>query len=524
MQFTPTLRREVGSGVATGAPAPRSITERSTHDLCEQFVLARTLDAPSGWDSQVIAGWTLATHPTLPVVTVDDPHGTPIGWLLGYPITPEAELLVDGGRITMSADPLDLVEELGGRFLAVFAGTEQPRIYPDAAGTYASVYCPSLGIAASTPSLIPYDTTTLDRTELVEQLDIPWTGSMYPVGLTPRHGIHRLLPNHHLDLQRWEMVRHGPRWDPPGTVTVEEAASRIAAVTRRNLAALLGRFPCSLPLTAGRDSRMLLACSRQWSEELELYTVALPGLEAATDCGVAARISRRMGLYHRRIRMRPPDDDDLERWLHRTAGSVGEPRGWAGSTTYRSIDRRRVRLLGNIGDIARRAYVTSGDRADDTITPERLVVHALRHRGTLTPGQARAAASPVVLDQLDRWIQQVGTTDALQILDMFYLENRIGCWAGVWAHAEYYGPGFTIFPTAHRDIVADMMAIPRADRDAGTLFVEVIRQQWPELLAWPFNTAPRGVLVSQFPRRAVGGVRRRVRARIADRRGAGGAP
>jgi len=494
------------------------VTERgSPDDLCEQFVLAGTLDGPPGWATHCIGDWTLAAHPTLPVVTVADPAETTIGWLLGYPITSEGELLVNDSRITLGGEPLELVDALGGRFLALFVGTTNPAIYPDAAGTYSSVYCPSLRMAASTGALIPYDTTTTDHTELVEQLGIPGTTSMLPVGLTSRRGIHRLLPHHHLDLQRWEMVRHGPTWEPSGTATVEEAAARVAAATQRNLSALIGSFPCYLPLTAGRDSRMLLACSREWSAELASYTVALPGLDAATDCHVAARIARGAGIDHQRLRLRPPQADDLERWMYRTSCSVGEPRGWAANTTFRALDRRRVRLLGNIGDIARRAYVTPDDHADDTITVERLLVHALRHRGQLTSGQALAAASPTVLDQLDRWIQQVETDDALQILDMFYLENRIGCWAGVWSYAEYFGPGFTIFPTCHRDIVADVMAISRRDRAEGTLFVEVIRQQWPELLGWPMNVAPRRVELSQFPRR----VARRLR-RVGGRLGTAG--
>lgn len=481
---------------------PRGLAERrSPVELSDQFVLSRTVAAPEGWTNLTLGTWTLAHHPTLAVVSIDDDRGVQVGWLLGYPVTSDGELLTTGSHVTLTAgvQPDDLVGDIGGRFLAIFIVTATPSIYPDACGSYSSVYCPVLEMAASTPALIPYDTATTDRTELIEQLGIPWTNSMYPVGLTPRHGIHRLLPHHHLDLDRWVVDRHGPNWRPSGTTTAEEAAHHIARITTRNIGAIIERFPCYLPLTAGRDSRMLLACARQWTSDLELYTLDLPGLVGANDRHVAAQIARTLGLEHHIVPNLPARNEDLEIWMHRIAYSVGEPRGWQATTARRTLDTNRVRLAANIGDIARRAYATPADSSDSVITPDRLVVHALRHRGTLTAGQAAASASPVILEQLEHWIDQAGTTDALQLLDMFYLENRIGSWAGVFPYADYYGPGFTIFPMCHRDVVANMMEVPHHVRQEGSLLVEVTRQAWPELLAWPFNAPTRQLRVRGLP-------------------------
>jgi hypothetical protein len=224
-------------------------------------------------------------------------------------------------------------------------------------------------------------------------------------------------------------------------------------------------------------------------------------------------MARRLDLEHRRVPMRIADDTDLERWMYRISCSVGEPRGWQATTAHRTLDRNRVRLGGNIGDIARRGYRTPEDEPDSVITPDRLVVHALRHRGTLTPGQAAAAESPVIREQLEHWIEHAGTTDALQLLDMFYLENRIGSWAGVFPYAEYRGPGFTIFPMCHREVVSKMIEVPQHVRQDGSLLVEVTRQTWPELLAWPYNTPTRHVRIRELPRR----VRNRLSAAGASR-------
>ena len=496
---------------------PRELAERgSPVDLCEQFVLSRTVDAPDGWSTVSVGAWRLAYHPTLPVVSIDYDDGPQVGWLLGYPITSDGELVRAGEHVTMGSgvEPVDLVGELGGRFLAIFVQTATPSVYPDACGTYSSVYCPTLEMVASTPGLIPYDTTTTDRTELIEQLGIPWNNSMYPVGLTPRHGIHRLLPHHHLDLDRWVMTRHGPDWGPRGSTSVDDAVDQIGRITTRNIGAIREHYPCYLPLTAGHDSRMLLACARQWASDLELYTLEFPALDAANDCHVAAQIASRLGLSHRHVPLRPASDEDLELWMYRVSCSVGELRGWQATTSYRALDPNRVRLLGNIGDISRRAYWTPEDTADGEITLDRLVAHALAHCARPSPAQVAAAGSPVVREHVERWVAHAGTTDALRLLDMLFVENRLGAWAGIFPYAEYYGPGFTIFPMSHRDVVTAMMQVSDQVRLDETLLDEVTEELWPELSAWPYNTPTRQLRIRQFPRR----VERRLRSLASSRR------
>jgi hypothetical protein len=342
----------------------------TTADLCEQFVLSRSLDTPDGFETEHLASWRLAHHPTLPVIAIRDadqrtggPDADRVGWLLGYPVTSDGVLLRNGSNVTVGADedPLAFVESLGGRFLAVFVNCRNPAIYPDAAATYGSVFCRSLEVAASTPGLVPYADTTGDREGLVEQLGIPLTDSMYPLALTPRHGVCQLLPNHHLDLRTWTMVRHGPRWQERGSINVDDSVSRIAEIIRRNIHAMMDAYPCYLQLTAGSDSRMLLACARERSSELATYTLRIPDLSGMNDAKIAARLSGRAGVPHQAVAMPKPDHDDLDRWMYRTSCGVGEVRGMRAATALRSLDRSRAHLGGNIGDLAHNDYWATVD-------------------------------------------------------------------------------------------------------------------------------------------------------------------
>ncbi len=500
---------------------PREVAlSGATTDLCEQFVLSQATDAPEGFHNETLSSWTLAHHPTLPVITIlsdtcpSDGDARQLGWLLGYPITSAGRLLGTGSTVTVAdADPVAFVDSLGGRFLAVFVDGPTPAIYPDAVGSYSSVFCPDLGIAASTPGLIPYEETTGDRLDLVDQLRIPWTNSMYPLGLTPRHGVHRLLPNHHLDLTDWTMVRHGPNWHERGSVSIDESVSRVAAIVKRNIAAVTDTHPSYLQLTAGNDSRMLLACAREWRSDLATYTLKFPDLGGMNDARVAARLSELAGVSHRVVPTDHPDPADLEMWVYRTSCSVGEPQGWRAATAYQSLERSRAHIAGNVGDLARIGYWATIGRSGRPVTPEQLAAHALAHRlPRLNPGQQRAAASTTVLEEIERWRDTSGAPDALALLDLLFVENRLACWAGIWPYAQYYGPGFTYFPMNHREVIDLMMGLPEAVRRGEKFNQMVIRQEWPELLDVPFNTPSRSVRLAQLPARVERGLRRRVRS------------
>jgi hypothetical protein len=468
-------------------------------DLCEQFVLSTSVDVPDGWVPRRLGTWQMAHHPTLPVIDIDRPATTDgeaatVGWLLGYPITAEGRLLGDGTTIPLLAEPADLADDLGGRFLMIITDTECPAIYPDAVGSYSSVYCPSLRIAASTPALIPYASTTTDRHELIEQLGIPWTTGTFPFGMTSRHGVERLLPNHHLDLSNWTMVRHGPRRRyERGEISVEETADRIATIVRRQIDAIMDHIPCHLPLTAGNDSRMLLACAGHRRHELALYTVDIPDLDGATDVATAAAIARRFDLNHRRLPIVRTTAEDRERWLHRTGCSVGERRGIDATTSYRTLDRGRARLNGQIGDFSRNVYRLPTDHEGTRLTLERLALQAASHhdvdyRTSIRPGKIRFSLSPAVLEYVERWMHGVAEPDALRVLDLAYVEKVVAAWAGVWVYAEYFGPGFTIFPMCHSEVTALIMGLPDDVRRKENFNQILIAREWPELLDIPVNT------------------------------------
>jgi hypothetical protein len=449
--------------------------------LIGQFVLSAGENrAPPGWVSDRIGDWCLGRHPALPAMRLSGGDGRTQGWMLGYPISVAGTLLSDGDVVPVSAQALasdDALEAFiygfGGRFAAIVVDPH-PRCYLDPCGSLSAVYCAHQRMVASTLSLIPYDAHTRDRVELAFAIGIPYTEGMYPLDMTPRYRVERILPNHYLDLCTWRTVRHWPTGPLATAASVDEAVADIATLVKRNIGALIAATPTYLKLTAGWDSRMLLACARAWARSLEFFTAEIGDEGAATDCDTARRIAKRFGLRHRVLPREQARDEDLEEWMFRIGYSTSERRGWQAVTMYKRLPGGHAVLAGNAGEVARAYYWSAADTEATAITPERLVAHCECPLEEEPLARARA------------WLESVPTANALDTLDLFMIEQDMGGWASVIQYAEC-DPGFAIFPLCHREIVERMLSLPASYRRSGRLPHDIIAREWPALLEWPIN-------------------------------------
>jgi hypothetical protein len=366
------------------------------------------------------------------------------------------------------------IYSFGGRFAAVVLGPHMTRCYLDPCGSLSAVYCAHQEIIASTPTLIPADDGTQDRLELINALGIPHTNGMYPLGMTPRYGVERILPNHYLDLTSYQLFRHWPKQPPANEASLDEAIAEITAITRRNIAAVVARTPTYLALTAGKDSRMLLACARDLKDRLELYTAQIPDGSARIDCAIASSIAKTYGLNYKILASEDATQADLDEWMFRIGSSTGEVRGWKCATMYKRLPDGHARLLGNVGELARGFWWRADDTETTVISPHRLLA------------ACRCPSHDELLERANAWLRTAPVANTLELLDLFYLEQRLGCWAGVWPYAEC-DPGFVVFPMCHRAIVEHMRRLPVSFRRSGALMETIIAQEWPELLEWPFN-------------------------------------
>ena len=236
-----------------------------------------------------------------------------------------------------------------------------------------------------------------------------------------------------------------------------------------------------MSLTAGRDSRMLLACARGLCSQIQFFTWGLPDATARVDLKVAKILTKRYGLRHKVYRFREATGEDKAEWLYRTGCAVGEPRGMSLVTTNKQMTHRFY-LPGLGSEVGRAFYWKISDRADTRLSAEELVAR-LHH--PILPRLVEHAAS---------WLDAAPAKNTFEILDLLYIEQRLGCWAGVTDLGRAEGP-LRLPPFYNRRIFALLLGLPPDYRVNQKLATDLIRgSAWPELLdIAPFNPKAKDI-------------------------------
>jgi hypothetical protein len=456
-------------------------------DLPGQWLIASdTRLLPSRWQSTQLGEFHVAWSAPLPCTPLRA-NGETFGVILGWYIA-DGSLL---GEVRPSAAKQDRFDQLlallSGNFVCLIAEGRDARFYLDACGSLSAFYCPDQRCVSSNIFLIPDDKTASCNRRYEGRFGIPATNCMFPVGMTPRMDVERLLPNHYLDLTNWKPVRHWPKVALTETADLQQTVAEIGELTARNISAVASSVPIHMSLTAGRDSRMLLACARPWAREASFFTSALPDRTGRLDVHVAKRLAKKLGLRHRVLPFAAPGKSDADKWLYRTSVSVGERRGFQEMRTLMQLEPDRAYLPGLVAELARGYYwhvaLDLPDRDDRKCLSKALLQ------------SMNAPVDPYTVARITQWISGLPDVDLWTLLDLFYLEQRLGCWGGVISYAYADMVRFESWPLNSRRLVALMLSLPVEYKAAARLNDDVIRIRWPELANVPYN---KGDLAFRF--------------------------
>jgi hypothetical protein len=232
-------------------------------------------------------------------------------------------------------------------------------------------------------------------------------------------------------------------------------------------------MPLNLALTAGYDTRMMLACARNTLATTAFFTLDLGDVSSWRDTTVSQRIAARHGLSHRLLRKRSRRSD-LKRWIVRTAGEAGEPRGWRASRAFAEEGKGQAIITGSAADVARIGGMRR-KALHGALTPEAILSYCTVHR------------RPEFLARAERWLGSLAKMDAMTVADLLFLEQRKGCKAGVIAYGELGNSSARLSPLTSRTLVERALRLPIEYRLTNRLNADVIQTWWPELLDFPFN-------------------------------------
>ncbi len=443
-------------------------------ELVGQFVVAQSIPVqPPGWSTKPLGSWQIAHDPRLPVHDVRGGDGAVVGIVVGFAIDDTPALIQGAVELaTATPDVESWVAGLAGRFLVVELREGDLRFHSDAVGSLGTVYCPSQKIVASTGYLIPYTPETQDRAALIDELRAAGSRFLFPFGTTSREGIYRLLGNHRLDTHNWQPRRMWPTGPVDRAEDSRELLSEIGREVRRVVTGVAAAYPLSVSLTGGKDSRALLAVTKDIAKDVDFYTLSVGDRQADIDVFLARTLAQRYGLRHNVIRTATASNDEQLRWLYRTGCVASEDRGREITNAYYQLDPARAELTADFGEIMRDFATKPGmdPRAVETI---------------LYPMKLKPI--PWVLETLDRYIKSLPLDDPYHIMDMKYLDGRIASWAGVLPYAEADSVPLRMSVFTSRRLIQLAMALPLDLRLADGAPEEVTRMLWPELLNLPFN-------------------------------------
>lgn len=433
-------------------------------------------------------GFRLEAGPGLPVVAVEDAAGATVGHLLGFPVDLAAASLPEGRwRAPGGASGPGVVRALGGRFLYVAHGPRGPVIHPDALAQVPCVYDPDARLVGCSAHAL------YDDAEYEARIDRPFLDAIglvgegwIPGGLTAHAGLRRLYPGHALDLGDWSVRRvwQGPE-DAPGTDDLVEEFITLARAQLRALAE--GPRRIALALTAGVDSRSVLAMARDFAGGLDCVTV-VAGDRHATDSVVARRIARGEGLSHRELQRRTATPAEQALFLRRNGHCNGDSNRLY-HPSVRPLAEGHVFVGGIGGEIARGPFWAPSDGPGTRVS------------GAEMTARFGLPQVPRLVEALDARFATLPDVDGLRRLELIFIEDRMAAWSSVQFPSDptliRHAPMVTI-----RGLEL-MLAQPTEWKRAGRLPHEIIRRAWPELARYPVNTLGRGMDAWVNLRRAI---------------------
>ena len=265
---------------------------------------------------------------------------------------------------------------------------------------------------------------------------------------------------------------------------------RAAAMLTEGVRALAdwpGR-PSVVPVTGGRDSRVVLGAALRSGIEFDATT---GGGETSPDVQVGRRLAEAGGVRHSILAHDQHGSvwDDWRRAAAIVDMTSSGTASLADAAGFPLGPREGALVLwhsGQGGEIARSYYGTGAGLGRDALTG-RLTRTFLGQR----PGRSDVLSDDgrvLVREQIGGWVdRQLGSGIHLDdVPDMFYLQRRMGTWAGP-SHGCVEYVRDTTSPLWSRHLLRDELGLPTAERVRHLFHLRVLEVLAPELVRIPFE-------------------------------------
>lgn len=369
-----------------------------------------------------------------------------------------------------------VLDHIVGRFVVLTNAPLSPRLYPDVGATIPIVYDADAHIAASSAWMLFEPGQYYERLQddiFERHVKREAGGAWLTADLTAHKGVRRVLPNHFLDLVRWETVRFRPRLTNFSLeLGIDEAAEEIGTLLSRYMATACRQFRLGVTLTAGFDTRLLLAATHGLTDKVRFFTFDFH--RRSMDIHIAVRLSEVLGLNFDTVPVVHASRDEQTRWDQYVGHATREINRLIHPTMHLlDFDAIVTGMYGEIG----RSRLYRQDFAK--INNRKITADFVLSRLTLPK-------TSVFLSAVETWLSSLPGLPPSAILDLAFNELRFGSWAMAMQPIQS-AIQLELMPFAQHGIQNAFMRVRPELKTTKALFRRCADFLWPDTLHVPVN-------------------------------------
>jgi hypothetical protein len=447
----------------------------------------------------------LATHPDLNVTqsSFAEKSLTLLGSILN-PADPEASdieiLNFLLGRFLDFNALLQATFCYGGRWVIIAVHGEQIIIFHDALGLRQVFYTDLNHMnglwAMSQPGIVAEQfklNISADAQEFIDSDEFRSNPEYrWPCAGTPFREIKQLLPNHYLDMVTGDSHRYWPG-SALESVTVTGALESLSSLLPGIVTAVATRFEPVLGITAGLDSRLVLAACKNLTGMISGISVRNNMMKGDhRDITVPARLLGRLGLGHKQITAKPRMTPEFAKTFRRNVFMAHDHYGPDAEAILRCYSHQKAVITGSGAEIGKCRYGNKFRNANLTEITVKTLLRSVNMGYYQFP-----------IKHFDDWLNSLGNIYNVNIADLFQWEHAHGNWLAMTQLEFNLAWREIVTPFNCRHILTTMLSVPERYRKPPhyQLFVKLIERLWPELLCEPINPAHRPNLLSGLKKR-----------------------
>jgi hypothetical protein len=298
--------------------------------------------------------------------------------------------------------------------------------------------------------------------------------------ISPYENVYILTPNTKLKFPARKIERIFPYKDNPKCENYDALEKEVADLMITQLKLLNKKTKITLSLTAGIDSRLSLAASKNISNEIDFFTFLTKNETHIEDEKIANKICKQFNLSHHTYRWDNCYSDGLNEFNCIWEKNLGIRRGimWLNKIYADFFPKDRVHIRSNIAEIV---------KADsDNYKYDILSAKQLAYLYSTTPMNKNEK----VIKKFEEFIEITDFKEEnmfnYDYRDLFEWEYKMCQWHS-WLLLESDMSHDTFLIYNNREILSKMLSLPYEDRLHRKIFIGIIKRLWSELLEYPVN-------------------------------------